>query len=114
VKLTAARLIDHGAARDVCETLTKRKLVPWLGGAPVCDADLGQFAEDFAFLQLARHRADYDYAYSPTKADALTAIARADRAMTCLEQARKSCPDQVEAMCVAMFAGHSLRKRLAR
>lgn len=114
VRLAAMRLIEHGAARDVFNTIKQSGVVPWLGGRPQCDAVLKQFAEDFEALQLVRHRADYDHTFSPTKADALTAIDRAERAILQLKEARNNCPDQLQVVCIAAFANSTLRKRMKR
>ena len=113
VRLSARRMLDHGSARDVALTLMNGKM-PWLAGRPDCHSHVKQFAEDFENLQLARHRADYDLAYTPTKADAQTAMQRAERALVELANARRSCADQLQAMCVAMVASPNLRKRMAR
>lgn len=115
VRITAHRMLEHGSARDVANTIAKKgSVIPWLAGKPTCDACLQQFGDDFEQLQLARHRADYDLAYAPTKRDALTAIERAKRAISDLAGARQKCPDQLQAMCVAMIAGPNLRRRMSR
>lgn len=114
VRPAASRLIDHGSARDVCHDLTRQGVVPWLAGQPSCHQDLRTFALDFDELQQARHIADYDHAYAVTRRDALTAIRRAERSLQALDNAQTNCPDQIEAMCVAMFAPPKLRKRLRR
>lgn len=96
VRLAAVRLIEHGSARDVCNTIANRRVVPWLAGQPACAGVLSQFAEDFEALQLSRHRADYDHTFRPTKSDAILAIARAERAMGSLQAARSACPEQLQ------------------
>lgn len=113
VRYAPRRMLDQGAARDVASTLA-RGTMPWLAGRPPCHAHVKQFAEDFEILQLARHRADYDLAYTPTKADAQVSIKRARRVITELAGARQVCGDQVQAMTVAMVAGPSLRNRMRR
>lgn len=89
-------------------------MLPWLAGQPACEPCLRKFGEDFEYLQLARHRADYDLTYTPTKRDALTAIDRAERAVKNLGEARQRCPEQLQAMCVAMIASSNLRRRMDR
>lgn len=81
-------------------------------GAPSCDPELRLFADSFIDLLMARHRADYDVEYTPTKKDALTAVQRADRAIQALAKAKAACPDQLQAMCVAMVATSQARKRM--
>lgn len=89
-------------------------MIPWLAGQPACELCLRQFGEDFEYLQLARHRADYDLTYAPTKRDTLTAIDRAKRTVADLGEARQHCPEQIQAMCVAMIASSNLRRRMSR
>lgn len=110
----ARRLLEHGAARDVLHTIAVQRTVPWLSGQPQCDQCLVQFAEDYEQLQLARHDADYNTGYSPTKEDAKTAIQRAERALAGLRQARISCDAQLQAVCIAMLASPQTRRRLGR
>ena len=113
-RIVARRLLDHGSARDVCSTLASQRRIPWLTGHPACSADVEQFSMCFLELQSERERADYDDAYEPKKDDALAAIATARRGVECLRQARNSCPDQVQAICVAMVAGPAARRRMIR
>ncbi len=113
VRLTARRMLEHISARDVADTLM-RGTMPWLDGRPPCHELIIVFASDFDHLQLARHRADYDLGYAPTRADAVTAVARARRAIDSLAEAHRTCPDQIQAMCVAMVAAHGLRRRMSR
>jgi hypothetical protein len=113
VQPTARRLLDHGQAREVADLLRKRRQIPWLPGGPACDPHLIEFAEHFIYLQLVRHRADYDLWYTPTKAEATTAIQRAERALGALQEAREQCPDQLQAVCVAMVANSGTRRRMA-
>lgn len=114
VRPTARRMLDHGSARDVLTGLAKGGQVVWLSGRPACSPHLKQFAEDFEYLQLARHQADYDLAYTPRKADASIAMDRARRAVGDLDAVRRYCPEQLQAMCVAMIAAPNLRRRLTR
>lgn len=112
VQPTARRLLDHGQAREVADLLRKRRQIPWLPGGPACDPHLTQFAEHFIHLQLVRHRADYDLWYAPTKAEATTAIQRAERALEALQLAQSQSPEQLQAVCVAMVASPGTRKRM--
>ena len=107
------RLLQHGLARDVCETIG-RGSVPWLPDNPDCHDDLGQFAEDFVALFLARRRADYDFAYEPTLSDAEVATQRGERAIDALDKAASRCAEQLEVMCVAMIAPEAVRIRMKR
>jgi hypothetical protein len=102
IRAGARRILEHGSARDVLTIVASRGVMPWLTGTPGCDGSILRFSEDFTDLQLARIRADYDLEYKPTKGDALVAIARAERVMQELATARRRCPDQLQAICVAM------------
>lgn len=112
IQPTARRLLDHGQAYDVATTLLRRRMVPWLPGAPACDAHLIRFAEAFTRLQTARHEADYDLTSAPTKAEAADAIEQAERVFDALEVARSGSPDQLQAVCAAMVANPATRKRM--
>ena len=100
----ARRLVDHGAARSVCEDLGKQGKIPWLTGTPTCDQSLLDFARHFIELQESRISADYDHFYKPDKRDALKAIGAARRGLSDLESARQDKKDQLQAVCVAMIA----------
>lgn len=110
----ARRLVDHGAARDVCSALVSHKRVNWLPGKPACHSALAHFADCFVRLQVARLSADYDNSYEPTKDTARRAVATSRTGAECLRQARDVRPEQVQAMCVAMIAGPATRRRMVR
>jgi hypothetical protein len=112
VQLAARRLLDHGQAHDVADTLRRHLHVLWLPGRPSCDPDLVRFAADFIDLHLARHRADYDATFAPTKAEATRAIQQAEAAILALGAARANSPDQLQAVCAAMVANPATRKRM--
>lgn len=109
---SARRLLDHGSAGGVLRRIEAEKRVPWVEGRPGCDPDLLVVAKTFSYLRLERHLADYDYAYTPRKSDALKAIARARIAIRSLARARSSCPDQLDMVCLAMIATERTRRRL--
>ena len=113
-RTAASRLPDHGAARDVCGVLVKRGLIPWMDGTPTCNPDLLDFAKGFLVLQAERHSADYDYGYAPTKSDAQNLLHLARDGIRSLESARNDDPEQVQVMCVAMFANPAVRRRMQR
>lgn len=100
----ARRLVEHGAARSVCEDLRNQGKIPWLSGTPACDQSLLDFAQHFVELQESRISADYDHFYKPAKRDALNAISAARRGLSNLESARKTKKDQLQAICVAIIA----------
>ena len=105
VKATARRLVEHGKARSVCETLK---------GNNRGDDNLREFAKRFVLLYLSRQRADYDHTYEPDKSDAQEAIERARYAIDYLSQARTTCPDRVQMMCVTTIASDTQRKHMSR
>lgn len=110
----ARRLVDHGAAREVCSTLVSHKRVNWLPGKPACHSALAHFADCFVRLQAARLYADYDNDYEPTKDAASESIVISRTGIDCLRHARDVRPEQVQAMCVAMIAGPATRRRMTR
>lgn len=85
-----------------------------MDGTPTCNPDLLDFAESLLVLQAERHSADYDYGYAPTKADAQNLLQLARDGVRSLQSARSADPDQVQVMCVAMFANPSVRRRMQR
>ena len=91
VKVFARRLVEHGKARSVCDTLK---------GNNRCDNNLREFAKRFVLLHLSRQRADYDHTYEPDKSDAQEAIELARYGIDYLTEARTTNPDQVQTMCV--------------
>lgn len=103
-KPAAWRLPAHGAANDVCQNLVNRRSIPWMEGTPGCNADLLDFAENFLEVQAARHLADYDYGYAPKKSDTKVILGRARDGVRSLESARRTDPEQVQVVCVAMSA----------
>ena len=105
VKATARRLVEHGKARSVCDTLK---------GNNRCDPNLREFAKRFVRLYLSRQRADYDHTYEPDKSDAQEAIERAQNGINYLSEARTTSPDQVQRMCIETIASDSQRKYIAR
>ena len=113
-KTAAGRLLEHSQAHEVCSALSKQKKVPWLADRPACGDDLVEFTKSFVTLQLQRERADYDDSYEPRKRDALAAIDQARRGIASLERAQQSCPEQVQATCVAIVARTATRRRMTR
>ena len=105
VKATARRLVEHGKARSVCDTLK---------GNNRCDSNLREFAQRFVRLYLSRQRADYDHTYEPDKSDAQEAIERARYGINYLSEARSTSPDQVQRMCIETIASVTQRKHMAR
>ena len=105
VKAPARRLVEHGRARSVCETLKRS------GRA---DTNLREFAKRFVPLYLSRQRADYDHTYEPDKSDAQEAIERARYGINFLSRARATSPDQVQMMCIETIASDAQRKHIAR
>ena len=105
VRATARRLVEHGKARSVCETLK---------GNNRCDPNLREFANRFVRLYLSRQRADYDHTYEPDKSDAQEAIERALYGINYLSEARTTSPDQVQRMCIDTIASDTQRKHIAR
>lgn len=110
----AWRLPDHGAARGVCGVLVKRQLIPWMDGTPACHPRLVDFAQSFLVLQNERHSAGYVYGYGPTKAEAQTMLRQAQDGIRSLGLARNAVPEQVQVMCLAMFANPVIRRRMRR
>lgn len=96
----------------MAEKLRASKSLPWITGTPGCHPELLSFAHSFADLQMARYRADYDVEYTPTKKDAIIAVQRAERAVGALAKARSVCPDQLQAVCVAVIATNQARRRM--
>ena len=113
-QIAAWRLPSHGAARDVCAVLARSRHFPWMEGKPLCSHDLIDFAENFLALQAGRHSADYDFSYAPSKPDTEVLLVRASDGIRSLESARKTAPDQVQVMCLAMLANPSVRKHMRR
>lgn len=113
-KPAAWRLLAHGAANDVCQGLVNRGTIPWMEGTPGCNADLLDFAENFLEVQAARHLADYDYGYAPKKSDTKVILERARDGVRSLESARRTDPEQVQVVCVAMSAPQNVRRRMRR
>lgn len=105
VKATARRLVEHGKAGSVCDTLK---------GSSRADPNLREFAKRFVPLYLSRQRADYDDTYEPDKSDAQEAIERARNGIDYLSQARTTSPDQVQRMCIETIASDAQRKHIAR
>lgn len=105
VKATARRLVEHGKARSVCETLK---------GNNRCDGNLREFSKRFVLLYLGRQRADYDHTYEPDKSDAQEAIELARYGIEYLAGARTTSPDQVQMMCITTIASDTQRKHMAR
>lgn len=71
------RTLDHGLAKARCESAQARAF-----SAPICAC-----ADAFVQLQISRHRADYDPLVRFSRADALDAVALAERALTSLRGA---------------------------
>lgn len=105
VKATARRLVEHGKARTVCDTLK---------GNSRADPNRREFAKRFVPLYLSRQRADYDHTYEPDKSDAQEAIERARYGINYLSEARTTSPDQVQRMCIETIASDTQRKHIAR
>ncbi len=103
VQAAARRLVEHGKARSVCDSLKDDSS---------CDASLRKFAEQFVDLYIDRQNADYDHTYDPDKSDAEDAIASARSGIECLSQARTTSPDQVQMMCVKILASNTQRKHM--
>ena len=103
VQATARRLVEHGKARSVCDSLKDNSS---------CDSNLRKFAEQFVHLYIGRQDADYDHTYEPDKIDAEKAIERARTGIDCLSQARTTNPDQVQMMCVNIIASDTQRKQM--
>lgn len=70
------RALEHGAARNACSAVRNLGFPP---GITEC-------ADAFAELQEARHSADYDPEYRPTRAEALEAVAKAREAVVKLRR----------------------------
>ena len=117
LNLLSRRLVSHAAATDVLSNLGKRdangvsRLI-WLPDRPACNPELKRFARSFLLLRDERERADYDHGWVHTKKDAEDAVALARLAISDLEQARQSTPQQVTAVCLAVIADPRSRKRL--
>ena len=62
------RALDHGAAKTACSRARSLDF----------PADIVACAEIFVKLQQSRHAADYDPAFTPTRAEAIAAIADAE------------------------------------
>lgn len=72
----AYRALDHGSGKTACQQ------VPSLGFSP----GLVIVAQAFTALQEARHKADYDPDFRPSRRDALAAVAQAELAIAELKQ----------------------------
>lgn len=108
------RLLEHGAAREVLNEIRQTNAFPWSKGRPSCNPHLLAVAESFPRLQDARHIADYDHSFTPSKQDAVTALQLAEEGIRGLDAARAEAPDQLELLCIAMLATQRTRKFLRK
>lgn len=113
VRPKAHRLLDHGQVGDVVDKLRSgNATIPWITGAPPCHPELTAFAQSFVDLQMARYRADYDVEYTPTKGVPSSQCNVRSGPLTRSGKARSVCPDQLQAVCVAMIATSQARRRM--
>ena len=113
-KPAAWRLVAHGAAKDLCQDLVRRRIIPWMEGTQSCNAHLLDFAENHLDVQAARHSADYGYGYAPKKSGTKVILRRARDGVRPSESARGTDPEQIQVVCVAMSAPRNVRRRMRR
>lgn len=90
LRQVASRGYEHGKMRSVCEQFagTTRRNSSFCRLFGISDQaphgqippELVTIAQDFVGLQEARHRADYDLAYRPSRQDALQEVQKATQA----------------------------------
>lgn len=94
----AARAFVHGKMKEVCQEFAKttpssKLLKHWWNLLPVATSpEVKTVAESFIELQNLRHAADYNFASSLAKQEAINAANRAQEAMTAWRQLQSKQP----------------------
>jgi len=105
VRSGAVRVISHGIAKNAAREIVASGTLKILPGPATCPADLVTVADDFVRLQVARNDADYSLSASFDRKAALAYSQRARRAVGYIEQARETCPKELQAFLLALVVG---------
>lgn len=100
----AYRGLGHGNCKNACKQAKNINFPP----------DLIDFADAFVQLQEARHRADYDPMYRPTKNEALTIIGIAERSIATLKSVPTKDKKAFATWVLITSPGATMARQLAR